>query len=189
MPEENGPANLVVEEPDCDEATEQISDGQLELSDEEQQLAGADADALERLDDEAEPSLDLLEQIFSGGCLGQRGGGWGGATAPVNRAQTIGRRNGLRVISRKRSSGSNGSDHHTSQRRSDAVDLSNGKRPTPEMDRTARQIAALCGVRNWRFGVLCRTGPGYRVQILYRTNVGGNHYNHVHVGVRVGGRC
>lgn len=62
--------------------------------------------------------------------------------------------------------------------------------PTPQMDRTARQIAALCGVPNWNFGVLCRVPSGYTVQLLYYLlTSAGNHYNHVHVGVRVGGRC
>ncbi len=55
------------------------------------------------------------------------------------------------------------------------------------MDRTASQIASLLGVPGWRGGVLNRTMNGYRVQLIYRSNVGGNHFNHVHVGVRVGG--
>lgn len=117
--------------------------------------------------------------------LGPKGGGWGGASNPVSVAARIGIRNGLVVTSRKRSSGSRGSDHHTSQSRSDAVDLSNGSAPTPAMDRTARQIAARLGVPNWQYGMLKRTINGYRVQLLYRTNVGGNHFNHVHVGVRI----
>jgi hypothetical protein len=53
------------------------------------------------------------------------------------------------------------------------------------MDRTAAQIANLLGVVGWSGGVLERRLNGYRVQLLYRTNVGGNHYNHVHVGSRV----
>jgi hypothetical protein len=141
-----------------------------------------DEAAVAALDADDDPQADLLA-----GGLGSRGGGWGGAQHPVDRAQAIGRRNGLQVTSRKRSTGSSGSDHHTSQVHSDAVDLSNGTRPTPEMDRTARQIAALLGRANWQGGVLNWRGNGYRVQLLYKTNVGGNHYNHVHVGVRVGG--
>jgi hypothetical protein len=123
-------------------------------------------------------------EVFGSG-LGPPGGGWGGAQDPIDRATAIGRRNGLTVTSWKRSTGSSGSDHHVSQRRSDAVDLSNGSSPTPQMDRTARQIAALLDVPDWRGGVLNRSINGYRVQLIYRTNVGGNHFNHVHVGVRV----
>jgi hypothetical protein len=53
------------------------------------------------------------------------------------------------------------------------------------MDRTAAQIAAALGTPGWRGGVLNARCNGYRVQLLYRTNIGGNHFNHVHVGVRV----
>ena len=31
------------------------------------------------------------------------------------------------------------------------------------------------------------TQDGYRVQIIWQSNVGGNHYDHVHVGVKEGG--
>lgn len=169
---------LSVDEPDC---AEHVDTGDAPPEDPEHALSAEDEAALE-----AAESDDTWVDLFAGG-LGPRGGGWGGAQAPVNRAQAIGVRNGLRVTSRKRSSGSSGSDHHVTQRRSDAVDLSNGSSPTPQMDRTASRIAALLGVPGWRGGVLNRRMNGYRVQLIYRTNVGGNHFNHVHVGVRVGG--
>lgn len=124
---------------------------------------------------------EALGQVFLSGCLGAPGGGWGGSVAPARRAIAIGRRNGLTVTSTKRSSGNTGSDHHTSQRRSFAADMSNGTRPTPQMDRTARQIAAACGHSGWKGSLLNVRANGYRVQLIWRYP---NHYNHVHVGVR-----
>jgi hypothetical protein len=117
--------------------------------------------------------------------LGAPGGGWGGSQVPIQRAMRVAARNGLTITSNKRNSGSTTSDHHVNQRRSYAADMSNGSRPTPQMDRTARQLAAMLGHPNWRGGVLnVQSGP-YRVQLLWRTTVGGNHFNHVHCGVRM----
>jgi hypothetical protein len=163
------PGDPVVEETDCEAAVEQGSEQ-------------PDDGAVEPVEAAGEGELATL---FAAGCLGAPGGAWGGAAAPVNRAIAVGRRNGVPLFSRKRSSGSTTSDHNTSQKRSDAADLSNGTRPTPEMDRTARQIAALLGHPNWGFGNLVVDCGRYRVQLLYRTNIGGNHFNHVHVGVRM----
>lgn len=166
--------SLAVDEPDCAAA---VDGDRPSPEDEEQPLPPEDSSTFA---DSASSGQDVLARG-----LGPPGGAWGGAQDPVSRAATIGRRNGLLVTSRKRSTGSSGSDHHVSQRRSDAVDLSNGSSPTPQMDRTARQIASLLGVSDWQWGVLNRTVNGYRVQLIYRTNVGGNHFNHVHVGVRM----
>lgn len=173
MVNEDSSDAIDVDEADCSTYTEADSNTDVEV------LSEADSAAIDR----AIEFQDWSSTFGSG--LGPVGGGWGGAQHPIDRAQAIGRRNGLQVTSRKRSTGSPGSDHHTSQRRSDAVDLSNGSSPTPQMDRTAAQVAALLGVPGWRGGVLSRTVNGYRVQLLYRTSVGGNHFNHVHVGVRV----
>ncbi len=115
------------------------------------------------------------------------GGGWGGTVAPARRAESIGVRNGLMITSQKRTSGNPGSDHHTSQRTSFAVDMSNGTSPTPQMLRTARQIAAAMGY-NWdtdaRNGLLTTriTARGYRAQLIYHPYP--DHHNHVHFGVR-----
>jgi hypothetical protein len=172
--------DVAVDEPGCEEAASTALEEE-QFVDEEAALDAADERALEG----APEGVDWPDDLFAGGGLGAPGGGWGGATAPVNRAQAVGRNNGLTVTSRKRSSGSTTSDHHTSQRRSDAVDMSNGNAPTPQMDRTAAQIGGLLGSPGWRGGNLVRTMNGYRVQVLYRTDIGGNHYNHVHVGVRM----
>jgi hypothetical protein len=115
------------------------------------------------------------------------GGGFGGAEAPVRRAIEIGVRNGLTVTSTKRTGGSPGSDHHVSQTRSFACDLSNGSGPTPEMDATAKAIAAALGHPDFSAGVLNVTSGGVRAQLIWRTDAGGNHFNHVHFGVRVNG--
>ena len=115
------------------------------------------------------------------------GGGFGGAEAPVLRAIEIGKANGLTVTSTKRTSGNSGSDHHVSQTRSFACDLSNGSSPTPQMDATAKAIAIALGHPEFSAGVLNVTSGSVRAQLIWRTDVGGNHFNHVHFGVRVSG--
>jgi hypothetical protein len=115
------------------------------------------------------------------------GGGFGGAEAPVRRAIRIGEANGLTITSTKRSSGNSTSDHHVSQTRSFACDLSNGSQPTPQMDATAKAIATSLGHPEFSSGVLNVTRGNVRAQLIYRTMVGGNHFNHVHFGVRVSG--
>ena len=115
------------------------------------------------------------------------GGGFGGAEAPVRRAIEIAVANGLTVTSTKRTSGSTGSDHHVSQTHSFACDLSNGSSPTPQMDATAKAIATALGNPEFHAGVLNVMSGPLRAQLIWRTDVGGNHFNHVHFGVRVSG--
>jgi hypothetical protein len=118
------------------------------------------------------------------------GGGWGGSYNIANTLANVAKGLGLTATSEKRdrkNTASGGvSDHWTGSKNSYAFDLSNGSAPTPQMDKAARQLIRMLGgsydgkselVRNF-------TVNGYRVQILYRTNVGGNHFNHIHVGVR-----
>lgn len=183
-------AELDVEEVECEEASDR-----LELPDEELRVAeelegeGPEAmppEALQAIDEavdleDDEAAEDALAAAFKGL---RTGGRWGGCQWQVYSAIRIGKRNGLQVTSTKRKWGSSRSDHHASQKSSFAADLSNGSRPTPQMDRAARQIAAMLGVRKWGYGELARIIGPYRWQVLYRTNVGGNHYNHVHVGCR-----
>lgn len=80
--------------------------------------------------------------------------------------------------------GGNRSDHQGPPDYAWAADISNGSSPTPEMDRLARRIAdwfggpwSGSGIQDWYLA-------GLRFQMLYRTSIGGNHYNHVHIGVR-----
>lgn len=115
-------------------------------------------------------------------------GGWAGSKSHADVFAALAKQNGVGIMSEKRdrqhTTSGGVSDHWTGSKQSYAYDLSNGSNPTPEMDETAREIAAMLGVQGWKGGVLNVNRGGYRYQLLYRTNVGGNHYNHVHVGVK-----
>lgn len=120
-------------------------------------------------------------------------GGWGGTQGALEGlVKPVIDRHGLVVTSSKRdrrNTASGGvSDHWTGSTNSYAWDVGwNGSMPTPAADRAASNIVrALGGPRNWglRGGNFTTTRNGIRWQVLYRTNVGGNHYNHVHVGAR-----
>lgn len=177
-----------VEEDDCEDATEDVVEGRAGQADE---VEGLTADEEAELDDLLREAEALAEESGDAGVaavppgLGGLGGGFAGSETPIQRAIAIGRRNRLTLIRTKSPRAKSGSDHHPSQTRSFAADLSNGSNPTPEMDRTCAEIARLLGHPEFRAGVLNVNLHGYRVQMLYRTNVGGNHFNHVHVGVRV----
>ena len=118
------------------------------------------------------------------------GAGWGGSKKIAMSFRDLAKSYGLGVMSEKRSTkmtASGGvSDHWTGSKNSYAFDLSNGSSPTKEMDEAARQIMAELGVNYDGKSELVKNVNvnGYRVQVLYRTNVGGNHHNHIHVGVR-----
>lgn len=114
------------------------------------------------------------------------GGGWGGSYDPATVLARIGEQLGLKPTSEKRSrkmtSSGLVSDHWTGSKSSYAYDLGGS---VTKMDKAARAIAERLGI-NWNGGPLVATKVlnGLRFQILYRTNVGGNHFNHIHVGVR-----
>ena len=187
-----------VEEVDCEEASVELDlpEEERRLSEEEEGAQGEDVlspEELEALDAAADAEDDeggVQLEHTGGSKFLKPGGGFKGTEAIARRAARVGTRRGLVVTSMKRSSGSSGSDHHISQKASFAVDLSNGSSPTPEMDRTARRLATLLGRSGFfgpdghRGGVLEVTSGGFRCQVLWRTNVGGNHFNHVHFGVR-----
>ena len=63
-----------------------------------------------------------------------------------------------------------------------AYDLSG---TVPEMDKAARAITQRLGIP-YHGGELVGSvvRNGLRYQVLYRTNVGGNHFTHIHVGVK-----
>jgi hypothetical protein len=65
-----------------------------------------------------------------------------------------------------------------------AADISNGSSPTPEMDKLARMLAKRFDIPWTGSGLVNAVHGGYRYQLIYRTMAGGNHYNHVHFGVR-----
>jgi hypothetical protein len=162
-----------IEGDDCEHATEEQSSAQ-------------NADDFSSLGDDERASLSAGTGLSIDQFLAP-GGGYAGSEAPVRRAIAIGAAHGLAVTSLKRSSGSSRSDHHVSQQRSFAADQSNGSSPTPQMDATAQAIATALGHPNFRAGVLNVTHGSARAQLLWRTNVGGNHFNHVHYGVRIAG--
>jgi hypothetical protein len=121
------------------------------------------------------------------------GGGWGGSQAVVNIAIKIGRKHGLHVTSTKRATRSTSSggvsDHWIGSKNAYAADQSNGSTPTPQMDATAKEIALAFGLPWSGSGLVNGTftdpqGRKFRVQMIYRSNIGGNHYNHVHFGAR-----
>lgn len=80
------------------------------------------------------------------------------------------------------------SDHQGNGKNTWAADMSNGSAPTPQMDKLAASIAKMYGIPWHGSGLVNHTvkvgGHVYRLQLIYRTNTGGNHYNHVHFGVK-----
>jgi hypothetical protein len=62
--------------------------------------------------------------------------------------------------------------------------MSNGSNPTPEMDKLARSLAKRFDIPWSGSGLVSAVHGGYRYQLIYRTTQGGNHFNHVHFGVR-----
>lgn len=115
------------------------------------------------------------------------GGGWGGAKGVVD-SVTAG--TGLTVSSAKRdtqSTSSGGvSDHWTGCKECYAKDLSGS---VSAMDRAAIVIAKRLGTKYDGKSALELTKEvrGYRVQVLYRTMTGGDHFTHIHVGARKNG--
>lgn len=116
-------------------------------------------------------------------------GPWGGAKKFADLAAQIARRHGCTVVSAKRSTEatlSGGvSDHWVGATHSYAVDLDacDLSFPGGAADQAARDIAAAFDLPG-HTGVISAYRGRYRIQLLWQTYVGGNHYNHVHVGVR-----
>jgi len=184
-PQEVSIGELEIEEPACQDVTEAHLEGRGDAApdtDEDAVLSAEEEADIDRFIDETE--VDEEEAVGLRG-LGPPGGGFGGSRAPGRRAMRIATRNGLTITSTKRSTGATTSDHHISQTTSYAVDMSNGGSPTPQMDRACHQVAKRLGHPEFTAGNLVVAVNGYRVQMLYRTNIGGNHFNHVHVGIRM----
>jgi len=77
------------------------------------------------------------------------------------------------------------SDHQGPPDEAWAADMSNGSSPTPQMDALFKRLARRFDISiDPSGGLFNATHDGYRFQIIYRTNEGGNHWNHVHLGVR-----
>lgn len=77
------------------------------------------------------------------------------------------------------------SDHQGPPETAWAADMSNGTSPTPEMDRLAKELAEAFDIPWNGSGLVNKQTEQYRFQLIYRTNAGGNHYNHVHFGVKL----
>lgn len=112
---------------------------------------------------------------------------WGGSKSIADRLANVAIAAGeLDVTSTKRdtkATASGGvSDHWVGSTNAYAYDLAG---TVAAMDRAARALMAVLGV-SWDGGEIVANvrAFGYRVQVLYRTNVGGNHYDHIHIGVR-----
>jgi hypothetical protein len=173
------------EEAPPEEATcgDVAAEGDPEVAAQEEQaeteLAGEELAEADAVGDE-EPSMEAAPPMNANQFL-RPGGGFAGSRAPIEQAIRVARRNGLTVTSHKRTNAKPGSDHNVNQKRSYAADLSNAGSPTLEMDRTARQIAAVLGHPEFRAGFLNVTRGGVRLQLIWRAE---GHFNHVHVGAR-----
>jgi hypothetical protein len=116
-------------------------------------------------------------------------GAWGGSQKFAELAARIGKRHGCTVVSAKRSTqtttSGNNSDHWTGSKHSYAVDLDacDLHFPGGAADQTARDIQAAFDLPG-HTGVITTIRGRYRIQLLWQTYVGGDHYNHVHVGIR-----
>ncbi len=66
----------------------------------------------------------------------------------------------------------------------DIFDPSDPHGPTEKKDRMAQALAAAYGIPWNGSGLVNRTVNGLNIQLIYRTQTGGNHFNHIHFGVR-----
>lgn len=111
-------------------------------------------------------------------------GAWGGSKSLADQLSSV---TGLRATSEKRdrqSTASGGvSDHWTGSKNAYAKDLGGS---VASMDAAAVKLARSLGIpykKGQRLEATVNRG-GHRVQVLYRTNTGGNHFDHIHLGVR-----
>lgn len=88
----------------------------------------------------------------------------------------------------------NRSDHKGPPAQAWAADCSNTTKgnydksaPTNEMDRLAKELADLFGLKWSGSGIVNGNDKDnqYRYQMLYRTDAGGGHWNHVHFGIKL----
>lgn len=79
------------------------------------------------------------------------------------------------------------SDHQGPPTFAWAADMSNGGRPTPQMDALAKELSETFGIKWDGSGIASHNAAGFRFQLIYRINTkqAGNHFNHVHFGVKI----
>ncbi len=124
----------------------------------------------------------------------QPSGGWEGTEGPVQQLVAL-CGPGFSVSSAKRDTqmtkSGNVSDHYVGNKDAYANDIVWGSsEPTGKSDEAASKIvAALGGSPDWgkNGGVFSATINGIRYQVLYKTNEGGNHFNHIHLGAERAG--
>lgn len=124
----------------------------------------------------AQPASASVGNI-PGGDVSSNGGGPFGSGAGFGPMTELAKRMGLQASSGRTNHGTNTVNGNRSDHSwGGAVDYSNGSQPTPEMDRWAAFWGnpGLAGVAN---------GPSPIKQMLYRTMIGGNHFNHVHTAL------
>jgi hypothetical protein len=76
------------------------------------------------------------------------------------------------------------SDHQGPPDYAWAADISNGTAPTAEEDALARMLATAFDLTWPGAGLASGGNSQYRVQLIYRTCDGGDHFTHVHIGIR-----
>jgi len=141
----------------------------------------------------------LLEQTLGnliGAQSGGEGGNWGGSLPKLISLLPMGNWYAGSQKRPKRGTASGGmSDHYSGNSIAYAGDF--GLSSTFKGNKEAATNFAVSIARNgganissWQPYVgkhlTFNTNDGYRVQIIWLSNVGGNHYDHVHVGVRRG---
>ena len=129
-------------------------------------------------------------------------GGWGGAEGPIKSLYGYASQGvkGVNISSEKRDNknpaSGNRSDHHIGNKNAYALDIAVPGRQTPstQLDTIASRLVRTLSkldpnakeVKGWgsKGGSVRYTVNGVRYQVIYRSNVGGNHYNHIHIGAR-----
>lgn len=179
-----------------------------DLSDEDRTMQQQLLNAAVRSQAPAAPPTNLVPMLNGTPARGEStpgslkpGGGYKGTQGLARQLAGIGLDLGLKSTSEKRNNtnphSGKGSDHDFGNKDAYAFDISNGDRPTKEMDRAAYRIMRQIGFDDYEMGQPIDTSRGvktiktkqgtFRVQVIYRGTgaaFGGNHLNHIHVGVK-----
>lgn len=123
----------------------------------------------------------VVNNDFSGGT----GGAWASSQTTAKALADIGLAYGLHIVSEKRdrklTDTGSVSDHWTGKTNAYAYDISGS---VEDMNKAAVAIMHSLGY-DYRVGsqlVHSSNHGGYRINVLYWTMVGGNHYTHIHIG-------
>lgn len=119
------------------------------------------------------------QEIVNGVVAYANANGFANVTVASNNASNAGR------VGRTTNTGSR-SDHQGPPDRAWAADISNGDAPTREMDALAAAIAGAFEIPWQGSGLVTAGDADYRIQLIYRTCAGADHWNHVHMGIARG---